>query len=115
MFSLTALAWMTRKEPFGGWSEWLNLPGAHDSSVALIAVIALFIIPNGMKKQEKLLDWVHARDIPWGMLILFSGGICIANAFKQTGLSVALGEQVTQLSSVPLFLSVLCICLAVTF
>ena len=115
VFSLTALAWMTRKEPFGGWSEWLNLPGAHDSSVALIAVIALFIIPNGMEKQEKLLDWEHARDIPWGMLILFSGGICIANAFKQTGLSVALGEQVTQLSSVPLFLSVLCICLAVTF
>ncbi|EDM27119.1 anion transporter [Lentisphaera araneosa HTCC2155] len=115
VFSLTALAWMTRKEPFGGWSEWLNLPGAHDSSVALLAVIALFIIPNGMQKQEKLLDWEHARDIPWGMLILFSGGICIANAFKQTGLSVALGEQVTQLSSVPLFLSVLCICLAVTF
>ncbi|MDD7985413.1 SLC13 family permease [Lentisphaera marina] len=115
VFSLTALAWMTRQEPFGGWSTWFNLPGAYDSSVALVAVIALFMIPNGEKTGEKLLDWEHARNIPWGMLILFSGGVCIANAFKQTGLSLALGEQVTSLAQVPLFISVLCICLAVTF
>ena len=45
IFAFTALCWITRQEPFGGWSKWLHLPHAHDSSVALGAVILLFIIP----------------------------------------------------------------------
>ncbi len=104
---------MTRKEPFGGWSELFNLPGVHDSSVALLAVILLFLIPNG--EGEKLLDWESAKKIPWGMLILFSGGICIAIAFKETGLSTALGEQISHISKAPLYIIILTICLSVTF
>ncbi|MEE8464250.1 MAG: SLC13 family permease, partial [Gammaproteobacteria bacterium] len=47
VFALTALLWMTRKEPFGGWSALAGLPTANDASVALLAVVAMFLIPNG--------------------------------------------------------------------
>ena len=79
MFGLTALAWLTRQEPFGGWSQLINVPQANDASVAMVAVILLFLIPNG--KGEKLLDWETAVKIPWGILILFAGVICIATGF----------------------------------
>ena len=113
VFSLTAFAWITRTEPFGGWREWLNLPTANDASVALLAVIAMFIIPNG--KGERLLNWEAANRIPWGMLLLFAGGIALAKAFVATGLAEALAESIAGFASLPVFLMLLCICLGVTF
>ena len=47
VFALTALAWITRSEPFGGWSGLLAMPGASDAGVAFIAIVALFLIPDG--------------------------------------------------------------------
>lgn len=113
LFAMTALAWMLRKEPFGGWSAWLSLPGANDASVALVAAILLFIVPDG--RGARLLNWDSANRIPWGMLLLFGGGIAIASAFKQTGLSDALAQQLTGLASLPVLLLLLSLCLAVTF
>ena len=49
VFILTALAWITRSEPFGGWKTWLDLPLANDASVAFVAVIFLFCLPSGEK------------------------------------------------------------------
>ena len=69
IFGLTALAWITRSEPFGGWKTWLELPQANDASVAFVAVLLLFCLPSGEKKGERLLDWKTANQIPWGMLI----------------------------------------------
>ena len=57
IFALTALAWITRSEPFGGWKTWLDLPQANDASVAFIAVLLLFCLPSGENKGGKLLDW----------------------------------------------------------
>ncbi len=114
VFSLTALAWITRKEPFGGWSEWLGL-SANDASVALTAVILMFMIPNGKGRGEKLLDWESAVSIPWGVLLLFGGGICLAKGFVVSGLSGIVGDSLVILASWPLFLMLLALCLAVTF
>jgi sodium-dependent dicarboxylate transporter 2/3/5 len=113
IFSLTALAWITRKQPAGGWSELLDLPGANDASVALIAVVIMFIIPNG--KGDKLLDWDDAVKIPWGMLILFGGGIAIAKAFVVSGLSASLGEALSGIAVWPVLLMMLVLCLCITF
>lgn len=119
IFALTALAWMSRKEPFGGWSLWLDLPQANDASVALIAVILMFIIPagidSGKHKGEKLLDWQTATTIPWGILLLFGGGITLAKAFGVSGLSASLAESLSALSSLPVVLMIFAICLGVTF
>ena len=113
VFLVTALLWVTRKEPFGGWSELLNLPDANDASVALLAVVAMFLIPNG--KGEKLLDWETAATIPWGILLLFGGGVTIATAFAASGLSSLVGEALAGVSTLPVVLLVVVTCLSVTF
>ena len=113
VFLTTALLWITRREPFGGWSELLGLQSANDASVALIAVITMFLIPNG--KGEKLLDWETAGSIPWGVLILFGGGVAIASGFMESGLSVLVGEGLAGLSTLPIFLVIILMCLAVSF
>ena len=113
VFGLTALAWITRNEPFGGWSGWFGLPGANDAAVAFVAVISLFLIPDG--RGSRLLDWQTAERIPWGMLLLFAGGITIARAFEATGISVALGEVLSGIADWPLLAVIGLICLAITF
>ncbi len=113
IFGLTVLAWITRNEPFGGWSGWFGLKGASDASVALIAVVVMFLIPNG--RGGKLLDWDIAVKVPWGILILFAGGIAIAQAFAETGLSKAIGEQLTILSGLHPLIIIVFIAIAVTF
>lgn len=112
VFALTALAWVTRREPFGGWSQWLDLPQANDASVALLAVVALFVIPDG--RGGRLLSWQAAERIPWGVLILFGGGIAIAKAFSVSGLSALLGEALAGVGAWPLWLAVFTIALSVT-
>jgi sodium-dependent dicarboxylate transporter 2/3/5 len=113
VFGLTALAWITRGEPFGGWQAWLGLPQANDASVALLAVVVMFVVPNG--SGGRLLDWERASTIPWGVLLLFSGGICLASGFVASGLSDIMGEALAGLTDMPVWLLLLLICLAVTF
>ncbi|MDH3590217.1 MAG: SLC13 family permease [Gammaproteobacteria bacterium] len=113
VFGLTALAWITRREPFGGWSELLGLPTANDASVALLAVVAMFLVPNG--HGSKLLDWKTASGIPWGILILFGAGIAIAKAFGNSGISTTVGAALSGLQHLPLYLVIVLVCLTVTF
>ena len=119
VFALTATAWVTRKEPFGGWSNWFDLPAANDASVALIAVILMFLIPAGYtdedRKYERLLDWKTATTIPWGILLLFGGGITLAKAFGVSGLSTSLAASLSDLSSLPILAMIFAISLGVTF
>lgn len=113
VFGATVLLWVTRSEPYGGWSALLGVTGAGDSTVALLAVAAMFLIPDG--KGAALLDWKWATDIPWGMLLLFAGGICIAIAFEKSGLSVLIGSSLAGAQALPPFVLMLLICLVVTF
>ena len=113
VFALTALAWITRSEPNGGWSALIGAPGVGDATVALAAVVIMFLVPNGEKST--LLDWPTAAKIPWGLLILFGGGIAIARAFGESGLSTALGNVLSALASWPLLAMLIVICVSVTF
>jgi len=113
LFALTALAWVTRSEPFGGWSQWWGVPAANDASVAFIAVIALFILRD--REGQVLITWRQAVDIPWGILLLFSGGICLAKGLVASGVSDMAGMALSQLASLPSWLMIAAICLGVTF
>ncbi len=115
VFGLTALAWITRSEPFGGWKTWLDLPQANDASVAFVAVIFLFCLPNGEQKGERLLDWKTANQIPWGMLVLVGAGLCLGEGFKQSGLSATIASVFTGIENLPLLGLLLGIALLVTF
>lgn len=98
IFALTALGWMFREEPYGGWTGLINAKGiVGDSTVALIAVILLFIWPDG--NGGRLLNLKTALTIPWDLLLLFGGGLTIADAFESSGLSNAIGNLLTGLRS----------------
>jgi sodium-dependent dicarboxylate transporter 2/3/5 len=111
IFSLTA--WITLREPFGGWSQWFNVPGANYAAVALTSVILMFILPNG--QGGKLLDWESASTIHWGVLLLFAGGIAIAKAFAVTGISGAIGESLSAVTRLSIIALIAVVALTVTF
>ena len=113
VFGATVLLWVTRTEPFGGWSGLLDLPYTNDAMVALFACVVLFVVPNG--QGGRLLDWQTAEQIPWGTLILFSAGIALAKGFEVSGVSAAMGNALAVLGDVAPYLIVLAICLGVTF
>lgn len=113
LFLLTALAWITRGTPDGGWAGLLGLPGVSDATVALAAVGLMFFVPDG--EGGPILDWDTAERIPWGLLLLFGGGIAIAEAFVKTGLSASLGALLSPLASYPAVVPVAALCLGVTF
>ena len=113
VFGLTVAAWIFRTEPLGGWSGLFGAGTTSDSTVALAAVVALFLVPDGEGGQ--LLDWQTASTIPWGLLLLFGGGIAISVAFEASGLSSALGNALGGLAAWPIVAVTLIVCLAVTF
>jgi sodium-dependent dicarboxylate transporter 2/3/5 len=125
VFAITAALWVFRRSiPLGdggmvipGWSDALGLAGkVDDSTVALAAALAMFVLPAGTgKRGERLLDWATAVKIPWGLLLLFGGGIALARGFANTGLSAFLGAQLVALSAVPVLVMVAVTALLVTF
>ncbi len=127
VFFITALAWITRSDPFGGWKSLFNLfsesdlglynvlSGANDASVAFLSVIILFCIPSGNKRGEKLLDWETASKIPWGLLILVGSGICLGSAISESGLSKSIGSLLSGIGSVSIPVLIILIALLVTF
>jgi len=113
IFCMTAFFWVTRQAPFGGWSGLFDLPQANDASVALIAVVLMAALPNG--EGGRLLRWEAATKIPWGVLLLFGGGISIASAFVYSGLADNIAQELGTLMKLPIWLLILCMCLSVTF
>jgi len=113
LFAVTALLWMFRTHPLGGWSHWLGLAGANDAAVALMAAFALFVLKDSHGRP--LLGWKEAQGIPWGVLLLLAGGISIAKAFNASGLSQTLAEQLSVLHGLPVIAVVFLVAVSVTF
>ncbi len=109
-FTVTALLWVFRTR--------LGFPPAvHDSTIAAAAVILFFVCPSfaGPSKPPRLLEWEDARGVPWGLLLLFGGGIALSAGFKASGVTPWLGAQLEFLVALPAPLMVAGLCLAVTF
>jgi len=115
VFAITAVLWVTRTGPFGGWAGALNVEYTNDAMVGFAGVVALFLIDNGRGKGEKLLDWASAEKIPWGILLLFAGGLAIAAAFTSSGLSQIVGEALKDVVALHPLLVMLVLCTTVTF
>ncbi len=113
VFGLTALGWVTRTAPYGGWQAWFGVPGAGDSTVALLAAVVLFVIPDG--RNDRLMNWDTARKIPWNILLLFGGGLAIAKAFGASGLDQTLGGWLADITTWPVVGMTIVLCLAVSF
>ena len=119
VFVLTALAWIFSKPKkigdivIPGISTWLPL--VNDYVIAMIAAIVLFLIPVDLRKGEFALDWDHAKEIPWGILLLFGGGIALSSAFTKSGLAAWMGEQLLFLKGLPPIVVLLAIVVLVIF
>jgi len=92
VFVITATAWILRSFVLVRF-----IGGINDTIIAMAGALLLFILPSS-KKGEKLMDWETARKLPWGILLLFGGGLAIAAAFKSTGLADWLGNHLSALN-----------------
>ena len=81
----------------------------------VLAAMVLFMVPVGSGGQGRVLDWKDSRDIPWGILLLFGGGLAIAVGFRDTGLSSWMGSQLTVLDNVHVLVIITCATLLVMF
>lgn len=108
IFSITALMLIFRQK------IQLLIPQIDDTIIALGMGILLFLIPSS-KKGEKLLTWKEAVKMPWGVIILFGGGMALAAGFKQSGLAEWIGNQFELLAVLPIFLLILILIAAVNF
>jgi len=102
LFVLTAAAWIGR--PL--LARWL--PGLTDPGIAMTAALALFVVPAGKSAANgvegsagPLLDWRTARRLPWGVLLLFGGGLSLAAAIRDTGLADWIGASMHGLAALP--------------
>ncbi|GAB4201934.1 MAG: DASS family sodium-coupled anion symporter [Wenzhouxiangellaceae bacterium] len=99
---LTALAWM-----FKPWlQQWL--PGLHDSVIAMTGALLLFTVARG-DEPGRLLTWPEAEQLPWGVLILFGGGLSLASAIQGSGLAEWLASYLAFLDGMPVWLLVACV------
>ena len=108
VFILTAFLWISR-------SFLLNqlIPGINDTVIAIGAALTLFVIPSKEKKGQPLLTWEEAERLPWGVIILFGGGLSLAAAFQSSHLAEWLGQRLAGISELPLFFIILSIALFV--
>lgn len=111
IFVATALLWVLRSFIFGE-GKLFEL-ALDDTIIAILAAIVLFIIPA--RDGKALLGWEDAVKLPWGILLLFGGGLAIAKGFTETGLATWLGTQLEVLKGAPMILVVLAVTTLVIF
>ena len=106
VFTLMAVAWLVREPKQLGTLTIPGIttfaPGVDDATIAIAGALLLFMLPSG--EGRPILDWTDLRDLPWGVLLLFGGGLSLARAFDESGLTGAFGNAVAALQHLPLWL-----------
>lgn len=113
VFGTVIFLWVFRTEPFGGWAGLTGFTEVGDSTIALAGVIAMFMVPDG--RGGRLINIDQAMSIPWGILLLFAGGICLATGVMASGLGDIIGAAMANLTTMPPWLLVFLIAISVTF
>lgn len=105
IFGGTALLWMFRP------AITAALPGIalNDSGIAVMGAILLFVLPLSLRRGDTLLTWREAEKLPWGVLLLFGGGLCLASAVKSSALAEWIGGELQALGTMDEFLLILLI------
>ncbi|MFG0330123.1 MAG: SLC13 family permease [Phycisphaerales bacterium] len=117
VFFTTAFLWMLRP-----WLARLELPselaplaGLSDAGIAILAAVVLFALPVDWKRGVFVLSWEQATRLPWGVLILFGGGLALATAIDHTGVAAWIANAVAGAESLPAPLLVLLVTLMIVF
>jgi sodium-dependent dicarboxylate transporter 2/3/5 len=94
IFACLITSWMLRR-PI---TNWLGISGISDAGIVMTAAMLLFMLPSGDSKQPRLMTWEDVTRLPWGVLILFGGGLSLAAAVSDSGLALWLGQQLAPLN-----------------
>jgi len=95
IFVTVVASWMFRKPV----TEWLGISGVSDAGIVMTAALLLFLLPSGKKSSAQLMTWQDMARLPWGVLILFGGGLSLAMAVSDSGLALWLGQQLAPLNA----------------
>ena len=110
VFVTTALLWIVYPFLLKG-----VIPGVSDTTVAMFGAILLFLIPSGRERGEFLLDESAFSRVPWGVLLLFGAGFCVASVFQSTGVAEWLSGFLASLEGVHYFLIILAVATMLVF
>jgi sodium-dependent dicarboxylate transporter 2/3/5 len=95
VFGCLIFSWMFRK-PI---TEALGISGVSDAGIVMTAAVILFLLPSGNDNSPRLMTWEDVLRLPWGVLILFGGGLSLAGVVADSGLALWLGEQLAPLNA----------------
>jgi len=95
LFAVVIACWMFRRP----LTQWLGLEGVSDAGIVMTAALLLFLIPSGDESKSQLMRWQDTSRLPWGVLILFGGGLSLAAAVSNSGLAFWLGESLSPLNA----------------
>lgn len=109
IFALAAISWVSIPLIFPG-----NTP-ISDAGIAMVVAVLLFILPGGAARGVRLLDWESAQQLPWGVLLLFGGGLALSSQFGSSGLTAWIGTQTERLGGLPVIGLVLVMTTGVIF
>ncbi|GAB4084552.1 DASS family sodium-coupled anion symporter [Myceligenerans cantabricum] len=117
VFAAAATAWIVfgalgQSASFVASNAWIGT--YDDAMVAVAAALALFLVP-ATRDGQRTLDWSAMKELPWGILLLFGGGLALSAQFGQTGLSAWIGEQVAGMAGIPVWVVVLAVVALVIF
>ena len=110
IFSLAASAWMFRTL----LDNFVPFSGLTDAGIAIIAALSFFFIPSENQKTD-LLTWEQANKLPWGLLVLFGGGLSLAASIGSSGLGGWIGQGLTVLENVPSIILILAVATMIIF
>jgi sodium-dependent dicarboxylate transporter 2/3/5 len=112
IFMLTAFSWIFR--PY--LNDWLvflfygkdaSVAILDDTVIAMVGGLLMFAVPTDLKKGEFILTWEDMQRLPWGILILFGGGLCLAGSLEDSGLIQLVGDGITSWGNVELWILIL--------
>ncbi|GAB6190811.1 DASS family sodium-coupled anion symporter [Desulfocastanea catecholica] len=112
VFGLTALGWIFRTKLTFLFTDPKLIT---DATIAMTGALILFLIPINLQKNIFVMDWRWASKMPWGVLILFGGGLSMAGGFKETELATWIGSQVSLLDTAPILVLVIAVSTLIIF
>ena len=110
VFIFAAVSWVLR--PY--IVSWTGL-NITDTGIAIFSALMLFILPAKRSSRIRIMDWQSAQAVPWGILLLFGGGLALAAQIKGSGLAMYIADMLANASAIPIILGVLAVTALICF
>ena len=98
IFSITCFFWIFRQN----LNSLIGKNLLDDTTIAMSGGVCMFLMPVNLKQSKFLLDWNDMKNLPWGILLLFGGGLCLAEGMEDAGLVQLVGEKISQQATISL-------------